>query len=438
MKKTLFLLAAVALSFVACSKDDSGSSNTDSVKELTAEVNVRFTSDVLAYGQPNSLSVAVNSDEVIDKCSAIAVKKEGETYTEVGEVQTLELSEAKASVDQVFHAEYFADSKDMTDIAVTVNSGKLAKTVYFPVKVEGELPGTVWIDEKAFFTASPKVATHENNPDLYPNANTGAGCDEPSFFSMHGMNINGEVKHIVSLSEARPLDGKDLSFVLCNVLENTSKAPNAIAYIGSQRGFVFCDIATTTAGTIGRQCDAYNVDGHDIKKAAELANFKFCLVRGSWKVGHFDENDAAAYDAVSRLNNQIKSANTNLEKMKAFWALGEIQRTMDTATLPNELPEGVDPTSLKVTNMLRQFIDLGPTAKNAPNEQWRAGDFIILRSKRGEQYYYGIMQIRQVPDITACLNADTGRADNIEGLNKLFGQKLYVSIKCQCEVPAVK
>ncbi len=432
MKKTLLMIAAVAMAFVSCDKDGGNGKKT----ELKAEVKMEVPAE-LQYGQPVALTATVVTDNALTGVTFVGVRKSGETYEVIGEDQagTLEGNVAKVN--------FFADTKEMTDIAVIVAAGKKEAKAYFPVeKVAGELPGTVWFSDPEVFKAAPKVATHDNDAVTYPAPNTGAGCDMPSFFSMHGMKIGNEWKHVVSLSEARPQDGKDVSFAFVNVLENTAKQPDNLAYIGSQRGFAFCTANRLTAGTVGRQCDAYEVDGHGIKKMAEQdANFKMRLVRGSWKgADHWNEQD---YKFIDGLYLRLKSAKTDLEKMKAYYELGEIQRVMDNATLvsADSVPaEGEELTAFGGTGLLRQFVDFGPSAKSAVDETWRAGDYILFRSARtveGQEtpkYYYGIMQIQLIPDISKALNAETGKMDNIEEINNLFGKPLYVGIKTQCEL----
>ena len=433
MKKTLLLIAAVAMAFISCNKDG-GKENEKT--QLKAEVSLEVPAE-LQYGQPAELVATIVTDESISGVTFVGAKKEGETYTIIGENQPAQLDGNVAKVD------FFADNKEITDVAVFVTSGKKEAQAYFPTKVTGELDGTVWFSDPATFKASPKVATHENDAAAYPNAGTGAGCDMPSYFSMHGVKVGNEWKHIVSLSEARPQDGKDVSFAFVNVLENTAKQPDQIAYIGSQRGFAFCNLSSLTAGTVGRQCDAYAVDGHEMKKLAESAsNFKMRLVRGSWKgAEHWNE---AEYKFIDALFLNLNKAQTNLEKMQAYYQLGQIQRVLDSATLVPAPETEEELTSFGGTNLLRQFVDLGPTAAKAPNETWRAGDYILFRSARTVEgqdtpkYYYGIMQIQQIPDINNTLVDVQGkegkRMDNKEEINNLFGKPLYASIKIQCEL----
>ncbi len=431
MKKTLLLIAAAAVALVSCDKE---SGNSDKTK-LEAEIQMEVPAE-LQYGQPASLTATIIADEAITGVSMTGAKKNMEAYTLVGEKQ---IAVVEGNVAKI---QFFADTKDMTDIEVLVEAGKKQAKTYFSTKVTGEAQGTVWFSDPVALKASPKVATHENDAATYPAVGSGAGCDEPSFFSMHGVKVGEEVKHIVSLSEARPLDGKDVSMAFVNVLENTAKQPDKIAYIGSQRGFAFTEISRLSAGTIGRQCDVYEVDGHNMKKAAETG-FKMRLVRGSWKgADHWKEEE---YKLVDGLYLRLKSAETNLEKMKAYYELGEIQRVLDNATLDSVVEEGSDElTSFGGTGLLRQYVDAGPSAKTAPNETWRAGDYILFRSERPvegqdvSKYYYGIMQIQQIPDLSKTwvdvAGKDGQRMDNKEEVNNLFGKALYVGIKTQCEI----
>lgn len=427
MKKTLMMIAATTVLFASCDKEGGKGKGT-----LEAEITMEVPE--LVYAQPTSLTATVVSSEPVRNVVFAGAKKTGDTYSIIGENQPGTVEGTALTVD------FFADTKEMTDVAVTVSAGSKSKTAYFPVsKISGEILGDVWVSDPVEMQADAKVANHENDNATYTEPNTGAGSDTPSFFSMHGLKVNGEVKHILSLSEARPADGKNVSFAFVNVLENTAKQPDQIAYIGSQRGFAFCKISSLTAGTIGRQCDAYEVEGHSVKKAAE-SDFKMRLVRGSWKgADHWDE---AEYKFVDALNLKIKNAKTNLEKMQAYWALRGIQERFDSATLVDGDPaEGEELTSFGGTSLLRRVVDYGPSAKKDPNETLRPGDYILIRSGRtemiGEQevtkYYYGIIQLQVFPDESKALNAE-GRMENIEEINKLFKQPMYMSVKTQCEI----
>lgn len=242
---------------------------------------------------------------------------------------------------------------------------------------------------------------------------------------MHGVSINGEVKHILSLSELRSVDGLNGSMCFLNVLQNTKNN----AYIGGQRGYMFSSLLASQlgGGTTGRQCDLYEVNGHGIKDA-NIDNFQFYRIAGSW-IG--DKYNAELYTYIDKLFISIDSkASTTADKMRAFWQLGAIQRDLDNSTL------GVtdNPTSLTLQNYLRRWTNAGQKATAALEENFRAGDYIICRSKRGTEenpvYYYGLMQIKQIYD-----DKDTfvdGRIDQTLA-EDLFGKPVYLNIKVQCE-----
>ena len=68
-------------------------------------------------------------------------------------------------------------------------------------------------------------------------------------------------------------------------------------------------------------------------------------------------------------------------------------------------------------------------------ENFRAGDYIIISSKRGDaenpRYYYGIIQILQIyDDKDAWVD---GRIDKDLAAD-LFMKPVYLNIKTQCEV----
>ena len=243
---------------------------------------------------------------------------------------------------------------------------------------------------------------------------------------MHGVEVNGEVQHILSLSELRAVDGKNGSMCFLNVLQNTKNN----AYIGGQRGYMFSSLRASSlgGGTTGRQCDIYEVDGHGIKDENIDYDFQFYRIAGSW-IG--EDYNAELYTYIDKLFISIDSeASTTADKMRAFYQLGALQRDLDNSTLG----EIDNPTSLTLQTYLRRWTNAGQKATAALEENFRAGDYIICRSKRGTEenpvYYYGLMYISQIYD-----DKDTfvdGRIDQ-DLAEELFGKPVYLNIKVQCE-----
>ena len=74
-------------------------------------------------------------------------------------------------------------------------------------------------------------------------------------------------------------------------------------------------------------------------------------------------------------------------------------------------------------------------------ENFRAGDYVILKSKRGTEespvYYYGILQVMQLFDDSGSMavKEDTGKQyiDRQKG-HDLFYKPNYFSVKTQCEI----
>lgn len=424
MKKYLFFFALAALAFASCKKTDVEGDG-GPARDLEATLTITNDLSNVVFAEPVDIAGTAESSEAIDGCTLVSVKKSGDTYTEVGESQT-------GNVDgKNITAQFFVDSKEITDIKVTLTAGNAARSFYFPVgKVTGELKGHVYINVTAQFMADNKVATHENDPETYPEANTGAGSDTKSFFSMHGVEIDGQLEHILSLNQLRAVDGKNGSFCFLNVLENTAKTTPT--YIGSQRGYMFSNLKASQlgGGTTGRQCDIYEVNGHGIKDANVDINFTMKYVRGSWAG---EDYHADIYTFVDKLFLEIQAADTPLKEMKAFWQLSQIQKTLDNATLGEE----DEPTSLGGQNYVRKWVNAGDKATSALEEVFRAGDYIIIRSQRGTVeepvYYYGIMQVLNIyDDSKAFVN---GRLD-VEKTYDLFMKPMYLSIKTQFEVPA--
>ena len=425
MKKSLLFAAALTMLFAGCSK------NNEDNKTLDVDF-VLVTVQALPYGEPAALTGTITSNTAVEKAVFTGAKKAADgTYTLVGEAQEGAVEGLTASV------EFFADSKDIDAIEVVLSAGDASKAFYFDApKVTGEAKGDVWFNDSATFYPDNKVENHENNAEKYPDEFTGAGSDTKSFFSMHGVNVNGKVEHILSLNDLLAVDGKNASFCFLNCLENTAKQPNQITFIGSQRGYMFSGMRKSSlgGGTTGRQCDIYQYGNHQIKDDNVDYNFTMKYVRGSW-AGEAYHKDL--FETVDKIFLGLKNAKTetNLEKLKAFYALGEIQKKLDNSTLG----ETEEPTSLGGKTYLRKWVNAGNG--NKLEEVVRAGDYIVIRSERkveGEEnprYYYGIMQIVMFEgDDSKCfVEKDGKKFIDTEKAYDLFMKPVYLDIKTQCE-----
>lgn len=420
MKKTLLFAAALTMLLASCDK------NNDGKKELDAEFALE-TVGALTYGEPVALTGTITSNTTIDKVVFTGAKKaEDGTFAVVGEAQEGSIDGTTASV------EFFADSKDINAIEVVLSTSDAAKKFYFDApKVTGEPKGDVYFNDSAVLYPDNKVENHENSPEKYPDEFTGAGSDTKSFFSMHGVKVGGKVEHILSLNDLLAVDGKNASFCFLNVLENTAKNIT----LGSQRGYMYSGMKRTSLGgvTTGRQCDIYKYGDHQIMDENVDINFTMKYVRGSWAGKSYHPE---LFTAVDNIFVNLKKAETNLEKIKAFYALGEIQRKLDNSTL------GVteEPTSLGGKTYLRKWVGAG-NGKSLEEVQ-RAGDYIIIRSVRqskGEEtprYYYGLIQVMmfEYDDAQTFVEKDGLRFIDPEKAMDLFMKPVYLDIKTQCEI----
>ena len=420
MKKTLLFAAALTMLLASCDK------NEDNKKALDADFKLE-TVQTLVYGEPVALTGSITSSAAVTKAVFTGAKKAADgSYSVVGEAQDGTVTGTTAT------AEFFADSKEINAIEVVLSNGSASKTFYFDApKVTGEPKGDVYFNDSAVLYPDNKVENHENSPEKYPDEFTGAGSDTKSFFSMHGVEVNGKVEHILSLNELLAVDGKNASFCFLNVLENTAKNVT----LGSQRGYMYSGMKGTSlgGGTTGRQCDIYKYGDHQIKDENVDINFTMKYVRGSWAGESYHPE---LFTAVDNIFVSLKKAETNLEKIKAFYALGEIQRKLDNSTL------GVteEPTSLGGKTFIRKWVGAG-NGKGLEEVQ-RAGDYIIIRSERqaeGEEtprYYYGLIQVMmfEYDDAQTFVENEGLRFIDPEKAKDLFMKPVYLDIKTQCEI----
>lgn len=433
MKKTFFALSFAALLFAGCNPDGN-----DKIKPLDASFTFAEESVELVYGTPAVISGTAVTAASLDEVVLTAVKQVGQGYEAVGEAQ-----HSKADGLEIA-AEFFADAKDLTAVELTLVSGKQSKSFYLPATVSGEALGTAWTNDAMVLYADNKVAHNLNDNVTYPVENTGAGSDTKSFFSMHGVEINGKVEHVLSLNELLEVEGLNASMCWLNCLEKTDAQPKAdgsMTFIGGQRGYMFSGMraASLGGGTTGRQCDIANYGGKQIKDANIDYDFSFAVINGSW-IG--DKYDEAKYKLVDRIWLSVPDVvETNLEKIKAFWALKMIQEELDNSKLGVE----ENPTSLGGKTYLRRWAEAGHTSTKALVENFRAGDYIVIRSERKEgegdaaisKYYYGIIQVLQLPDDSATFveKADGSKKYiDQEKAYELFMKPAYFAVKTQCEI----
>ena len=416
MKKSLVLAlsAVVAMFATSCDKDSS------SKKTLDAEFTLTEQLGTVIYGQPVELEGTVISSVAITNASAVTAKN----GTVVGTAQELKISGDKIT------GLVFIDSMDAAEITVTLGAGNKSKDFSFPIEKVNPAARKIgfYANDALCMQADSIVQNHVNTPDVFPVEFTGKGSDTPSFFSMLGVKVGNEVKHVLTLTEARERDGEKLSFGWVNVLQNTSNR----VYIGGQRGYMFtgCKASALGGGTTGRQCDIYEVDGHQIKDE-NVDDFGMTIIRGSWS----PEYDEEQYKFVDALFINIPSeCETELDRVKGIYNLSKIQEVMDNATLGEE----TEPTSLPNKTYCRRYTDAGHTAKKNLADNFKAGDYLVLRSKVkvGEsfEYYYGILQIVQLYDDSAAVTtAENGFTCLDTKLAKdLFLKPNYFSVKVQC------
>ena len=409
----------LAAALVACNNDpdENKQEKLDATIVLAEGVEAALAEGV-AYGSPLAIKGTVTTNATLTEVVLTGVAKNGEAYVAKGSAQTLE--QEGNEVDQL----WFADTKEATHVEVKVVAGNKAAAFYYALgAVEGEWNYGVWCEPTAVLKADGIIANSVNAPETYPNENTGAGSDTPSFISMNGINVNGTLKHIVSLNEILPGSGENASFCWANVYKSTDK----LQTLTTHRGYVLCDIQTMSAGSIGRQCDLVQYGEHKIDQTkADVA--KLSRVPGSWAGASYKED---VYKFVDALFLSIgEEYNTLADQMRAFYQLGEIQRVLDNKTLGVE----TDPTSLTNTNMYRRYAN---AAKGITAENFRAGDYIIMRYAGGTTeapiYTYGIIQIMQLYDDTKdfAVNADGLNYIDTNKTENLFYQPNYFNIKCQ-------
>ena len=332
MKKSLLFAAVLTILFAGCQKNDE---KDDKVKELEVEFTLEKI-EALPYGEPVNLSGSFTGTTAVSKAVFSGAKKaEDGTFTVVGEGQEGTIDGTVASV------EFFADSQEIDAIEVVLSSADASKKFYFDApKVTGEPKGDVWFNDVVALYPDNIVKNNKNCPEEFPTPNTGAGSDTKSFFSMHGVKVNGKIEHILSLNELLAVDGKNASFCFLNALQNTEN--NVI--FGSQRGYMFSIMKASSlgGGTTGRQCDLYQYGEHQIKDENIDLNFTMNRYRGSWSGKDYKEE---LFKEIDRIFLNLKSPKTNLEKMKSrenlIIPLSEKKKILPTLEVVHSCANGI-------------------------------------------------------------------------------------------------
>lgn len=92
--------------------------------------------------------------------------------------------------------------------------------------------------------------------------------------------------------------------------------------------------------------------------------------------------------------------------------------------------------------MYRRYVEAGETSAKAMTEEFRAGDYFIIRTKVGTadapQYLYGIIQVLQLPDDAFTFTLPSQKVEGKMCMDKeltmqLFEKPAYFAIKTQCE-----
>lgn len=421
MKKQKFLLLAFMLTtvigFMSCKSDE--------IEEANVQLTLNQTNiESLTFAEPIQITGSATSDQAITSLTFTGVKLVNGDYVPQGDEQEYD---GTGTTTVNFNMEYFVDNKDITHIEVKAYVGKATKKAYISVgKVSGEAKGSAYVAQ-VVLKADSIVWNAENHSEVYTTPHTGAAATTPSFFSIHGVSINGEVKHVLTGDEIRSVEGLNGSFCFLNVLQNTSNK----AYIGSQRGYMFSNLwpSQLGGGTTGRQCDLYEIAGKAIRQA-NIDTTQFKIIAGSWIGADWNETRYKFVDSLFTVLGD--EATTESAKIRAYYLLGKIQSTLDNATLG----ETNNPTSLGAVNYARRRTNAGTSGTSAMVENFRAGDYIILKNIKNGKLYYGIMQIIQMYDDTQCFVMVDGVGYKIgqEEAKLLFHKPLVLNIKVQTQL----
>lgn len=204
--------------------------------EITAINSVEFNKEVTVAG-------TASSKNFVRDISFFLVKKEGDTYERLW-FSPLQYADMTISETVQFEANVRIDDPEANAIAIVASDPYgFSTTQYVTI---GEIVG------------SPQGSAYVlKDIDLF--AEYEYGDQMPYVFSLTGVKVGEEVKHVVRLDEIKATKARNLDFALTNVWRNST---TFTAGVLTDWGFTLCEFRQLARGPVGRQCDYITLTGN--------------------------------------------------------------------------------------------------------------------------------------------------------------------------------
>lgn len=387
--KLLLITVLVALFIPACDEK----SSVDYAGMPAPEIQLSQAAiDTVQFGSEIQVTGSVTSQIGIRDISYLLLKKDG---TAVTSKKYYPLDTISKKIDFVIPVTIDDDEVSTVEVSVTDVVTKNSKTQVTVKNIKGVPTGNAYV---------------LNSVELAPEYERPTDPSQPCLFSAVGVNVNGTVKNVLTLKEAKDANVRGIDFAFINLWKNTQTNPPTAASRLGNRGFAFCDVSQLSRGPIGRQCD-----------------ISWLPIRDTTCMQLVPANVAAA-------NNFDQIFANAADNWKTFKALNQVPVLFPTWTVG---------THYNVPQRL------GASADNttACSVNYQNGSYIVFRRQNNKDFKYGIIKIVEVADDSDALATGgckilgddytkwyTGpglSGYTYNGVGKLYGRKIKINVICQ-------
>lgn len=367
------------------------------------------------YGTMAAPDIQLVADELPSAAFGSVIQVEGKVISEVGvrDIAYILKKKAGSSYEPIGTEKYFPlpslDKEVTFSIPVTIEDDEIAAVEVIATDVVTKSTSTLFVIKSV--TGIPTGGAWVfNNIEMAPEYERPVNPVQPYLFSSTGVSVNGTLKHVLTLQEAKSTSTRGIDFAFINMWKNTlTNPPSASSRLGN-RGFAFCDVSQLSRGPIGRQCDNDWIPVRDTT----------CMYLVSDNIAA-----TANFDAL------FANAADNWKTYKAL----------------NQIPE-LFPTWKVGTNYYVAHRN-GGSADNttACSINLKKGSYIVFRRQNNLDFKYGIIKIEEMANDADALN-ETGckivgddytqwyTGPGIPGLTyngvgKLYGRKVKLKIVVQ-------
>lgn len=393
-QKILYILMVLAVlgGFTSCSEDD----RTDYSKMDAPDI--QLTADILPsaeFGQTIQVTGTVKSDIGVRDIAYQLKKKSGAEYVNIGAEKYYPLNSLDTEVSFTIPVLIEDDEIAAVEIIATDVVTKSSSAMFQITTITGIPQGGAWVF---------------HNIEMAPEFERPVNPQQPYLFSTVGVNVNGTLKHVLTLAEAKNANSRGIDFVFANLWKNTQNDPPVAGSRLGNRGFAFVDVSQLARGPIGRQCD-----------------IEWIPLRDTTTMHLVSDNIAAA----ANFEQLFETAADNWKTYKALSRIPELFPAWTVGTHYNILQR------------------TGASADNttACSQTLKKGSYIVFRRQNNLDFKYGVIKIVELADDTDALN-DGGckiigddftkwytqpnqAGHTYNGVAKLYGRKVKLKIVVQ-------